>query len=367
MLSKPSVILIVDDLESNRSILKDWVSILGHQHMEAENGKIALKLIEEQHPDLILLDIMMPEMNGFEMLQHLKKAPDLKHIPILLISASNESDNIVRGIEEGADDYLVKPFKPAILKARIKSCLEKKHLYDMEKVYLEQIKNNNLNLQKIVEEQIEEIMEGQNAMTFAMCKMAESRDSETGDHLDRMREYCKILAIELRKLPKYSEVIDDGFIDTLYKSSPLHDIGKIGIPDNILKKPGKLSQSEFEIMKEHAGMGLISIQAVYQKYPKNKILHMGAEIAGQHHEKWDGSGYPNALAGTEISLAARILALCDVYDALTSKRPYKEPFTHEVSKKIILEGEGKHFDPDIVKAFLEIENTFNTIHKKFSD
>lgn len=366
-MKKIQKVLIVDDLLTNRMILKDWVTVLGHQHLEAENGKMALELIDEEHPDLVLLDVMMPGMNGLDVLKKLKKIPRHQKIPVLLISADSDIDTIVRGIQEGADDYLVKPFNPAILKARITSCLEKKHLHDMEKIYLEQIKCNNSNLQHVVQEQIEEIVQGHDAMIFAMCKMAESRDQDTGDHLDRMREYCKLLALQLRKLPKYKILIDDNFIDILYKSSPLHDIGKVGIQDNILKKEGKLTDNEFEIMKEHAILGFESIQTISQKYPDNKILHMGAEIAGQHHEKWDGTGYPNALKGTEISLAARILALADVYDALTSKRPYKKPFTHDASKNIIVNGKGKHFDPDIVNAFLEIEDLFIAIKDEFSE
>ena len=367
MNTKKSIIMVVDDIELNRNVLKDWVEVLGHDYMEADNGKSALEKIEVKKPDLVLLDIMMPVMDGITMLKHLKSRNETKDIPVLLVSADANSDTIVKGIQSGADDYLVKPFKPAILKARIASSLEKKILRDLEKEHIKQIRDINENLKQLVDDQVEEIVRGQSAMTFAICKMAESRDPETGEHLDRMREYCKLLAQQLQKRSKYEKLINQEFIDTLYKASPLHDIGKIGIPDSILQKPGKLTDEEFDIMKTHASIGENSLEEVHANYPQNSVIAMGAVIAGKHHEKWDGSGYPNALKGEDIPLSARILALGDVYDALSSKRPYKEAFTHEICKKMILEGSKKHFDPEVVDAFLEIEDAFIEINERFSD
>jgi len=366
-MNKISTVLIVDDILVNRELLSAHIEAFGHQTMLAENGKVALSMIKKNKPDLILLDIIMPEMNGFELLKFLKSDINLKDIPVLLISAMDEMDDIVKGIELGAEDYLVKPFNLPILKVRVTKCLEKKHAYDREKYYLDQIKSINNSLQDRVNKQVKEITDAQMGMIFGMCKIAESSDLDTGEHLDRMREYCKILATSLRIQEKYKDTIDDVFIDTLYKASPLHDIGKIGIPDHILKKTGKLTPDEFESMKRHSKKGAQALYDVFKEHSSNHLLFMGAQIAGSHHEKWDGSGYPAALKGTEIPLAARILALGDVYDALTSKRSYKEAFSHEESKKIILEGEGRHFDPDVVKAFLDSESDFIKIKDRFHD
>jgi len=367
MLNRQSVILIVDDDEINRDILHDRMISMGHIPLLAEDGQSALSMIKQQQPDLILLDLMMPVMDGYETLSHLKTDKTYKHIPIVIVSAKGDQDSIVKGIEHGADDYLTKPYKPAILNARISSSLKKKHLHDRETLHTEKIKTMNINLQKYVDKQTKEITEGHEAVTFAICKMVESCDQETAQHLERIREYSKALALQLQKLPKYMATINDTFIDILYKASPLHDIGKIGVPDHILKKPDKLTPEEFEIMKMHAKMGEESLYQIYKENPSNPILYMGSQIAGKHQEKWDGTGYPNALEGESIPLAARIIALADVYDALTSKHLYGEAFTHARAKEIILEEDGKYFDPDIVKAFLEIENTFVFVHKAFSD
>lgn len=367
MINKQSAVLIVDDEEANRNILHDRIISLGHIPLEADNGKSAISMIKQRQPDLILLDIMMPVMDGYETLSYLKSDKTYKNIPVIIVSAKDDQDSIVKGIELGADDYVSKPYKPAILKARISASLDRKHLHDREKIYVEKIKAMNANLQKYVDKQTKEIIKGHEAMIFAICKMVESRDNETGKHLERICEYSKALALQLQKLPKYMDAANDTFIDILYKASPLHDIGKIGVPDHILKKPDKLTPEEFEIMKTHAKIGEESLYKIYKENPSNPVLYMGSQIAGKHQEKWDGTGYPNALKGESIPLAARIIALADVYDALTTVRPYKEAFTHTRAKEIILEEEGKHFDPDIVKAFLEIENTFISIHEAFSD
>ncbi|NOR55259.1 MAG: response regulator [Sulfurovum sp.] len=363
---KKSIILIVDDEEVNRNILYDRIISMGHIPLLAENGKLAISTIEQQKPDLILLDIMMPVMDGYETLNHLKSHETYKNIPIQLLSAKDDQHSIVKGLELGADNYIVKPYNAAILKARISSSLKKKHLQDSENYYMDQVRTMNKKLNKLVYQQMKEIAQGHTETVFALCKLTESRDPETGEHLSRMREYSKALTIQLKKNPKYTDTIDDDFIDILYRSSPLHDIGKVGIPDYILNKPDKLTSDEFEIMKTHTEIGEQSLNELYQEFPSNPILYMGSQIAGKHHEKWDGTGYPSALKGENIPLAARVVALSDMYDALTSHRTYKEAFTYEKSKELILKEDGKRFDPDIIKAFLEIEHTFIHIHKEFS-
>ena len=357
-MTKKSTVLIVDDILVNRILLEGLIESFGYQTVLAGNGSDALSIIKNNPPDLILLDVIMPSMNGYELLEYLKSDFHLKSIPVILISAMDHMDDIVKGIELGADDYLVKPFNVSMLKVRVTTCLEKKYQRDMERYYLEEIKHAKDTLEERVHRQVEEITENQLGLIFGMCKIAESFDDSTGEHLDRMREYCKVLAIEMQSHSKYDGVIDDEFIDTLYKASPLHDIGKIAVPEVILKKPGKLSSIEFETMKHHSQKGAQALMDVYRECPSNDLLHMGAQIAGSHHEKWDGSGYPSGLKGNEIPLPARILALGDVYDALTSSRCYKEAFSHDESKRIILEGSGNHFDPDIVNAFLRIEDVF---------
>lgn len=364
-MNKVSTILIVDDILVNRELLSELIHSLGHTSLQAENGKAALDIIESSIPDLILLDIIMPIMSGFEVLQYLKSDSTLKDIPILLISAVDDMENIVKGIELGADDYLIKPFNFPILKARVRTCLEKKYRRDLEKYYLEQIKLTKDTLEACVQRQMQEITESQAGVILGMCKVAESYDNSTGNHLKRIREYCKALALEMRTYENYQSIIDDDFIDILYKACPLHDIGNISVPDAILKKTDKLSEVEFEQIKFHSQSGAKVLMDIYKECPTNELLYMGAQIAGCHHEKWDGTGYPSGLKGLEIPLPARILALGDVYDALTSRRSYKVAFSHEKSKQIILESSGSHFDPDVVNAFLSIEAIFLEIKDKF--
>ena len=364
---KTATILIVDDDEPNREILEDQIALLGHKTLMAENGLSALAKIEKHNPDLILLDLMMPEMDGHQVLERIKSDSKTQDIPIIVISALDDMNSVIPCIQRGADDYLVKPFKSEILKARVTSSLEKKWLRDEEEALRAQLQDYNLRLEDRVQEQVKQIAIGHLGTIFAMSKLAESRDPETGEHLDRMREYCRILAKQLATLPKYSEVIDRTYVDNIFSASPLHDIGKVGIPDRILLKPGKLTDEEFDIMKTHSLIGADALQAISHECPDNKFVAIGIEIAESHHEKWDGSGYPNGLSGEDIPLAGRILALGDVYDALTSKRCYKEAFSHERSRAIILEGRGKHFDPDMVDAFKASEGDFVAVRERIID
>jgi len=366
-MAQSASILIVDDTEVNRNVLHDLILVLGHTPILAENGFSALAQIRKQPPDLVLLDILMPEMDGYEVLNQMKDDSSLRYIPVIMISAVDEMESVVRCIEKGADDYLIKPFNPTLLKARIGASLDKKHLRDQEENYRRQIEEYNLNLEQRVQAQVREITSSQLATIFSMAKLAESRDPETGEHLERMLEYCEILSKALRQLPWYAAVIDEDYIENMYAASPLHDIGKVGIPDRILQKPGKLTDEEFAIMKTHPTIGASTLREVDKKHPGNKLVHLGIEIAESHHEKWDGSGYPYGLTGVNIPLAGRILALGDVYDALTSKRVYKEAFSHVKSREIILGGRGKHFCPDVVDAFISAEEEFIAIREHYVD
>lgn len=358
-MSAPSI-LVVDDNELNRDVLKRRLVRQDYAILTASDGYEALRKLAENKVDLILLDIMMPGMDGIEVLERVKSDDNLRHIPVIMITALDEIKSVARCIEMGAEDYLPKPFNPVLLMARVSACLEKKQLHDQEQQYTHDLESQ-------VQKQIREIAESQLSTIFATSKLAESKDPETGAHLERMRMYCRILAEDLAKTEKYSSVISDGYIDCIYTASPLHDIGKVGVPDSILSKPGKLDREEFEIMKTHTTIGGDTLRAVDEKHPGNDFIRMGIEIADNHHEKWDGSGYPNGKKGEEIPLSARILALADVYDALTSVRCYKEAFSHEKSRAIIIEGDGQHFDPDIVEAFLRCEEQFVDIKKRYQD
>lgn len=338
-----SKILIVDDILENRTLLQEQIAALGHTTILAENGLSGLTKIKTMAPDLVLLDILMPEMNGYEVLEQMKDDSKLHHIPVIMITAVDDIDSVVECIEKGADDYLTKPFNSTLLKARINGSLEKKRLQDEE--------FDSVNKETI----------------FALATLTEWRDPETGEHLLRMREYCKILSEQLRLLSKYTSQINEKFVHNIYFAAPLHDIGKVGIPDKILQKPGKLTKEEFNIMKAHSVIGADTLKEVHNKYTDNSFLSVGIEIAECHHEKWDGSGYPYGLAGANIPLVARILALGDVYDALTSRRCYKEALSHTRSKEIIIEGNGIHFDPDVFDAFLATEKEFITVRKHITD
>ena len=225
-----------------------------------------------------------------------------------------------------------------------------------------ELKKYNEQLEELVDAKVREISDSQIATIYALVKLAESRDDDTGAHIERTTRLCRLLAEKLGQLPEFSGIIDDEYIENIYRSSPLHDIGKVGIPDAILQKPGKLTQEEFQIMKTHAEIGARTLEDVANQYKGNAFIKMGLEITRGHHEKWDGTGYPNGLSGPDIPLSARIMAIVDVYDALRSKRTYKEGFSHEKSAEIIQEGRGTHFDPQLVDIFLKYQDEFMTLY-----
>lgn len=360
-------LLVVDDNEMNRDMLSRRLYRQGYKVSMAVNGREALEKVEQESFDLVLLDIMMPEVNGYEVLEKIKTHAQLRHIPIIMISALDDLESVVRCIELGAEDYISKPFNPTLLKARVSACLDKKKAHDNEQEYRVQIESHNTALEEQVRQQVQQITSAQLAAIFAMSKLAESRDPETGEHLERMREYCRIISEQLARSPKHQAMIDQKFIDNIYAASPLHDIGKVGIPDNVLLKEGSLTDDEWVIMRSHPAIGANTLMEVDKQHPGNDLICMGVAIAGAHHEKWDGSGYPYNVAGEKIPLPARILSLGDVYDALTSKRCYKEAFSHDKSRSIIIEEDGKHFDPAVVEAFLEQESEFQKVRTHFQD
>lgn len=365
--SHAAAILVVDDHELNLDLLTRRLEREGHRVIQARDGREALACLRSQPIDLVLLDIMMPVLDGYQALAEIKSDGMLREIPVIMITAVNEVESAATCIEHGAEDYICKPFNPVLLRARVAACLERKRLRDSERLRQQQIEHQNLLLGGRIDQQLRELSSAQLAAIFAMSKLAESRDPETGEHLDRMREYCVILARQLAGLPKYRDIIDQTFQENLYAASPLHDIGKVGIPDEILRKPGRLTPDEWVIMRTHSLIGGETLREVDRQYPGNAFIRTGIEIAECHHERWDGTGYPHGLRGERIPLVARILALADVYDALTSRRCYKEAFPHEQSRDIIVGENARHFDPDVVQAFLAREQDFVQVRRFFRD
>lgn len=351
-------ILVVDDMPENAAVLTRFLSPLGYNVEAVNDGETALVFVNKHPPDIILLDLAMPGMDGFEVCQHLKQSPDTRHIPIIIITGLTDREANIHAIEAGADDFLIKPFDRVLLEARIKNSLKTKILQDQLLEYQHE-------LEERVQQRTQQVERTQQVAVFSLAKLAESRDTDTGDHLDRIREYTRELCLEVSSLPEYTHFVDAAFIRQIYQSSPLHDIGKVGIPDQILLKPGKLTPDEFDLMKTHTLIGGDTLRAADLEAGQDSFLAMGRDIAYYHHEKWDGSGYPYGLTGDGIPLAARIVALADVYDALATRRPYKEPMDHATSKAIILEGRGKHFDPMVVDAFLTREERFCEIRGQF--
>ena len=349
--------MIVDDVAVNLELLAALLKKRGYELRPVPSGKLALLAARADPPDLILLDMNMPEMNGDEVCRRLKADAALKDIPVLFISAMTEVADKVKAFSVGAVDYVTKPFQFDEVFARVETHLR------LRRLQLE-VEKYNLHLEDLVKEKVAEISRSQLATIVALAKLAESRDDITGAHIERTQIFCKVLAEKLREKPDYAGSIDEIFIDNIYQASALHDIGKVGIPDHILLKPARLLPEEFAIMKMHTLIGASTLQNAYEQYPQNDLLKMGMAIARSHHERWDGSGYPDGLAGEQIPLAARIMAIADVYDALRSNRPYKTAFTHEASLKHILDGSGRHFDPAMLKVFMAVESEFAEIRQR---
>jgi putative two-component system response regulator len=350
---KKAKILVVDDIADNIEILFNTLQ-QDYAVVAAKDGVKALRIAARKpHPDLILLDIMMPNMDGYETCRQLKADPELKHIPVIFLTAMDDLEDERRGLALGAVDYLTKPFRPDLVAARVANHIELKRYRD--------------GLEGLVEARTAELSRTQEATLLTLSNLIESRDPETGGHIQRTRSYIKLLAEKLRHHPRFSQQLDDETIELLYNSAPLHDIGKVAISDAVLNKPGKLNADEFTEMKQHPLYGHKALQEALKRLGEHSFLRYGAEIAYTHHERWDGSGYPCGTRGEQIPLSGRLMALADVYDALISKRAYKPPFSHAKAVEIIREGRGKHFDPDIVDAFLEIHEEFRQTALRFAD
>ncbi len=356
----PFTIMIVDDTPANLRMLEEMLKGQGYRVVAFPKGESAIKAAFRNPPDLILLDIRMPEMDGYEVCRQLKTDERLRDIPVIFISALRETLDMVKAFDVGGVDYVAKPFRFEEVQARVETHLQ---IRRMQK----ELEKHNLNLQELVREQVREISEAQMAMIFALAKLAESRDDGTGKHLERVQTYCAVLAKQVLEASPYELSVDSGFVENIFYASPLHDIGKVGIADSILLKPGKLTDEEFEIMKTHALIGARTLEAVREKYPNNGFINMGIEIARSHNERWDGSGYPDGLSGEKIPLSARIMAIADVYDALRSERSYKPAYSHEESTEIIKKEAGTQFDPELIEIYKSLEGKFAEIGESMTD
>jgi len=354
-------ILVVDDTPDNLTLMSALLKDL-YKVKVAHNGERALRVAaSETPPDLILLDIMMPGIDGYEVCRQLKGNPATRDIPVIFLTAKSEVEDERLGLELGAVDYITKPISPPLVLARIQTHLTLKASADF-------LKDQNEFLEQEVEKRTREVMAIQDVTILAMASLAETRDSDTGNHIRRTQHYVKALAERLRHHPRFSHFLNDYNINMLFKSAPLHDIGKVGVPDRILLKPGRFEAAEFEIMKTHTTLGYLAIEHAEQSLGTDvAFLSMAKEIALSHQEKWDGSGYPQGLVGDAIPISARLMAVADVYDALISRRVYKEGMPHEKAVAIIVEGRGAHFDVDMVDAFVDIQEEFRSVAKRFSD
>ncbi|WP_426318488.1 HD-GYP domain-containing protein [Pseudoduganella sp. R-43] len=358
--AKPAI-LVIEDNTSNLSLLNN---LLKDQYRVtlANSGARGLRALEiPPLPALILLDVMMPEMDGYAVLSRIKANPLTAEIPVIFLTAKSEAEEEQRGIRAGAVDYITKPISPAIVLARVGKEL-------MVRQARRTLQRHNDWLEEQVAARTQEVEKMRDGVIFAMACLAETRDNETGNHIRRTQHYVAALANALREHPRFRRVLTAENIELLYKSAPLHDIGKVGVPDQILLKPGKLTEDEFEIMKKHTDYGRDAVQAVEEYLgSSNGFLLFAREIAYGHQEKWDGTGYPQGLRGDAIPVSARLMAVADVYDALISKRIYKPAFSHEQSVAIMSEGRGRHFDPDVLDAFLAIQDQFRGIAARYVD
>lgn len=336
-MTRRSNILLIDDDRVATAALTDMLTDAGYTVETASNGAEGLRMAQTGRFRIVITDWLMPGVPGVEVCRELRRAELPAYVYIIVLSQCSRSSDIVEGLAAGADDYISKPVAQSELLAR---------LHTAERI-------NGLITRDVT--------------IFALAKLAESRDPDTGAHLERVRHYSRTLAQHLRAFPEHEAQIDEEFVHLIYLTSPLHDIGKVGIPDAVLLKPDRLSEQEFDLMKTHTTIGANTLEAALQAHPEANYLQMARDIALTHHERYDGRGYPLNLKGKQIPLAGRIVALADAYDAMTSRRIYKVAYSHEVTRSLILEESGKQFDPDIVEAFISNEREFCRIRERFAD
>ena len=369
MTAPTPTLLIVDDNPENLTVLGEILQA-DYRVRAATNGPRALELAAlEPRPALALVDVMMPDMDGYQLLAQLRAGAATRDIPVVFVTAMDATADEARGLAMGAADYITKPLRPAIVLARVHTQLQLREAREV-------LRERNVELEAEVVRRMAENQRVQDVSIHALARLAETRDPETGNHIRRTQEYVRLLAQRLQAHPRFAALLSGPAIEVLAKSAPLHDIGKVGIPDHVLLKPGKLDADEWAIMKTHAALGAAAIEQAERDATLASQAHAGhpleflriaKEIARWHHEMWDGHGYPDGLAGDAIPVSARLMALADVFDALISRRVYKEPMSFERARAIIEAGHGRHFDPDMVDAFLAGYDDFVAIAERFSD
>ena len=367
--SNQQTILLVDDTPQNLMVIGELLQPL-YRVRAVSSGERALRAVHSlPRPDLILLDVMMPVMDGYAVMRQLRDDPLTRDIPVIFITALNTSEDEERGLELGAVDYITKPINPAIVLARVRTQLELKAARD-------RLADENSWLEQEVARRMQENLLVQELTVRALACLAEARDNETGNHIIRTQAYVEVLARRLSGHPRFRDALGGERLGLVSKAAPLHDIGKVGIPDAILLKPGKLSEDEFAIMKTHPSIGAAAIDKAIEQVRGAAagggdgaftFLLIAREISLSHHERWDGSGYPQGLAGDAIPVPARLMALADVFDALINRRVYKPPLSLPETVDIIMRGRGEHFDPDVVDAFVACQDDFARIAERFSD
>lgn len=329
-------VLIVDDDEGTRELLSEILTDHGYEVSAAQDGREALEMLRTGRYRMVVTDWEMPRLNGLELCREIRSRRFAGYIYVILLTSRDESKDVIEGMNAGADDFVAKPFEPTELCVRIRAG---------ERMLA---------------------LDSRDLTIFSLAKLADSRDPETGAHLERMREYSRVLAEELSLRGPYRDQVDGQYVQLIFLTSPLHDIGKVGIPDGVLLKHGRLSEREFALMKAHTTIGAATLDAALRGHPEAEFLRMARDIALTHHERFDGTGYPAGLRGAEIPLCGRIVALADVYDALTTARVYKAAVRHDLARNIILDESGTHFDPPIVEAFDRIEEKFLAIQRSFA-
>ena len=358
--SEKSTVLVVDDTPDNLTLIAGLLKEK-YRLKVANSGAKALSIARTSPPDLILLDIMMPEMSGYEVCEALKSDDTTKEIPIIFLTAQIDMEDERRGIEMGAVDYITKPFSGPVVMARVATHLKIKAAADF-------LKDNNEYLEQEVLRRTSDMIGIQDTTILVMASLAEARDAEASNHLRRTQAYVKAIAQKLTEHPRFREFLTDATIDLLFRAAPLHDVGKGGIPDRILLKPGKLTPEEFETIKTHTTLGRDAIAHAWPRMGMDvPFLDLAREMAYSHQEKFDGTGYPQGLSGDDIPLSARIMAVADVYDALIAHKPWRKRIDRDAAREIMIEGRASHFDPDVLDAFLEIEQDISAITARFPD